>query len=675
MLFKLAIKNIKKSIKDYSIYFFTLVVAVAIFYTFNSIGSQQSMMILNDSKRDMIEVLVMIIGYISVFVSIILGFLIVYSNNFLIKRRKKEFGLYMTLGMSKWKVSTILVLETLLVGILSLATGLILGIFASQFISIFTAKLFEANLTAYKFVYSSDAIFKTLLYFSIIFILVMIFNVISLGRHKLINLLTASRQNEKVKLRNKYVVFISFVLSVVLLVYAYHLLFEGTLFYNGPDKEALKMIIAGALGTFLLFFSGSGFMVKAIQLIKGIYYKKLNMFTLKQVNSKLNTTVFSTTIISLMLLLTIGILSGSMSLSSILNSDLKENNKADFTLDNSVYDYNINQVVANSYKLDTLVNENGFDDYISRYVTYNKYNSTVILDDIIDDKAMEDLLKTYGDTVEIDTTYKIPIILESDYQNIKKFFSEEYIDIADDEYLLMCNIDGIVDLFNHAYHDNNEISINGYKLKPATYDIDREAIENYNGQGNDGIIIISDKYKNDVTFLSEFMLGDYVKGDNEKTEKAFFHFLMDNNTGEGYSFKTKIDMQNSSVGTKAILTFVGLYLGIIFAISSATVLAIGQLSEASDNKARYKIIKQLGADNKMIKKTLFVQIAIAFILPLMVAIVHAIFGLREFNKIVKLLANINLTSNILLTSLFIIVVYGGYFLATYLVSKNIINEK
>src|SRR5574344_1248288 len=184
MLFKLAIKNIHKSFKDYAIYFFTLVFAVAMFYTFNSLDAQTSMTTLNESNITTIKSIIDILKYLSIFISIVLGFLIVYANNFLIKRRKKEFGLYLTLGMSKRKVSMILVIETLLIGIISLAVGLLLGVFLSQFLSIFTAKLFEADMNTYKFIFSYSALIKTIIYFGIIFIFVMIFNVITLSKNK-----------------------------------------------------------------------------------------------------------------------------------------------------------------------------------------------------------------------------------------------------------------------------------------------------------------------------------------------------------------------------------------------------------------------------------------------------------------------------------------------------------
>ena len=156
-LFKLAFRNIKKSIKDYSIYFITLVIAISIFYLFNSLDSQTAMLALNESTKKMVQALVNVISSLSIFVAIVLGFLIVYANNFIIKRRKKEIGIYLMLGMSNVKVSMILVLETILVGIISLITGILIGIGLSQLVSVFVAKLFEADMTKFSFVFSSYA--------------------------------------------------------------------------------------------------------------------------------------------------------------------------------------------------------------------------------------------------------------------------------------------------------------------------------------------------------------------------------------------------------------------------------------------------------------------------------------------------------------------------------------
>ena len=278
-LFKLAFRNIKKSIKDYSIYFITLVIAISIFYLFNSLDSQTAMLALNESTKKMVLALVNVIGSLSIFVAIVLGFLIVYANNFIIKRRKKEIGIYLMLGMSNVKVSMILVLETILVGIISLITGILIGISLSQLVSVFVAKLFEANMTKFSFVFSSDALIWSVISFGLIYVIVTAFNLITLNRFKLIDLLSAKRKNEKVRIKNNWLILIIFIISLILIGYAYKLLYDGAILMGGNDF--IKMIILGSLGTFLFFLSVSGFLLKVISLRKKLYYKDLNIFILK----------------------------------------------------------------------------------------------------------------------------------------------------------------------------------------------------------------------------------------------------------------------------------------------------------------------------------------------------------------------------------------------------------
>lgn len=162
MLCKLSFSNIKRSFKDYTIYFFTLVLGVAIFYVFNAIDSQTVMLDVNSSTYHIVKLMTNLLSGVSVFVSFILGFLIIYASRFLIKRRNKEFGIYMILGMSKRNISLILFLETLFIGIISLGVGLVLGVILSQLMSMLVVNVFEADMTKFVFVFSSSACFKTL---------------------------------------------------------------------------------------------------------------------------------------------------------------------------------------------------------------------------------------------------------------------------------------------------------------------------------------------------------------------------------------------------------------------------------------------------------------------------------------------------------------------------------
>ncbi|MDE7094035.1 MAG: FtsX-like permease family protein, partial [Oscillospiraceae bacterium] len=176
MLFKLSVSNIRKSLRDYAIYFFTLIIGVSVFYVFNAIGTQAGYLQVMDSRTDVIELLTSVLSSVSIFVAIVLGLLIVYASRFLMKRRNKEFALYLILGMGKGKISAILLIETMIIGIGSLGVGLLVGIGLSQLMSALVVNLFEADMSAYKFSISSEAIGKTVLYFAIMYLVVMIFN-------------------------------------------------------------------------------------------------------------------------------------------------------------------------------------------------------------------------------------------------------------------------------------------------------------------------------------------------------------------------------------------------------------------------------------------------------------------------------------------------------------------
>ena len=306
MLFKLSFNNMKKSIKDYSIYFLTLVLGVSIFYMFNSLDSQQAMLQVSQSQREIIKLMITMLGFVSVFVAVVLGLLIVYANNFLINRRKKEFGIYMTLGMGRRQISKIILMETIFVGVISLAVGLIIGIFASQLMSVLVAKMFEADMSKFQFVFSKDACIKTCVYFAVMYLAVIIFNTISVSRYKLINLLNANKKNEQVKIKNPIVSILIFIIGASILGYAY---WKVTADAQSLDKaeKILPPIMMGIVSTILIFWSLSGFILQIIQKNKKIYLKDTNMFVLRQMNNKINTNTISMSVICLMLFMTISI--------------------------------------------------------------------------------------------------------------------------------------------------------------------------------------------------------------------------------------------------------------------------------------------------------------------------------------------------------------------------------
>lgn len=662
-LFSLAFRNIKKSIKDYSIYFITLVIAVAIFYVFNSIESQTAMMSLNKSTMDIVQSLVDVLSYISVFVSVILGFLIVYANNFLIKRRKKEIGIYITLGMSKFKVSMILVFETILVGIISLAFGLLIGVGLSQLVSIFTAKLFEADMTKFTFVFSNSALFSSVINFGVIYIIVTIFNLITLNHFKLIDLLYANRKNEKVKIKNGWLIFGTFIVSVFLIGYAYKLLYDGALIV--VETDFLIMIILGTIGTFLFFLSVSGFLLKVMQMRKKTYYNGLNMFVLKQVNNKINTHVVSTTVISLMLLLTIGILSSSLAMASAMNESYENNTPFDVTA-----------FTTESELLERLKQEPEYQAVVKEDYQFSYFNLNGLKqgDFIVDD----------GD-IDLNQVKEVPmkVLKEDDYNAIMELQGKEdqKLQLGNNQYEIVANLPMALEQYNEFLKDDSTIALGDTTLTSASDKVIELSVTN--DSGNEGFIVVSDsiakKYGVESDAYFNYLIGDY-SGDKEVNEEQF-QTLIDNFNQQiqvensfGIKTYTKIGLSQSGIGSSALFTFIGLYLGIVFALASGTVLAIEQLSESSDNKERYRILGQLGASKVMINRSLLVQIGITFMFPLIVALIHSFVALNEINHIINLMVNINIADNIIITTGFIVIVYGGYYLATYLASNRIINE-
>ena len=683
MLFKLSIKNIQKSIKDYAIYFLTLVLGVAIFYVFNSIESQTVMMKVSSNTLEIINIMNQLLSSVSVFISFILGFLIIYASRFLIKRRNKEFGIYLTLGMSKRKISLILFFETLIIGILSLGVGLLLGFFLSELMSLLVANLFEADMTNFRFIFSSSAALKCLIYFGIMYLIVMIFNTISVSKCKLIDLINSSKKTEKIKLKNPILCVIIFIIACVMLIYSYYFVTSDSKL-SGDVTSLYIPIVLGALSTFLIFWSLSGLILKIVMNMKGLYYKGLNSFTLRQVSSKINTTVFSSTIICLMLFITICFLSSCLSIKNSLTGNIDELSKVDVEIikdrnvtDDFIKDYELNDEIIADTKIDILetlknnnIDKNNFKDMLIVYY----YKTNLTLQDTLGD-AYEEVKEKFP---LMNFFVKENIMSISDYNKVAKLYGNKTYTLKENEYIVIADYNSMIDIRNKALNKNSKVTVNDNVLTPKYSECKYGFVDVGAQHLNSGIIVVPDNVVNENMPKKEILLANYNA--NTKVEKQKINSLINNlentyNKTNLVSYNTKIDMLESSIGLGALVTFIGLYLGIIFLISSAAILALKELSESTDNKERYKMIRKLGADEKMINKALFNQIFIFFMIPLSLAIVHSIFGIKFAKKILGTMGISGLTSSITMTFIFLVLIYGGYFLLTYFASKNIIRER
>ena len=669
MIAKLSFKNVKKSFKDYAIYFFTLVLGVAIFYLFNSIDSQTVMLNISSRKEGMVDLLIQVLSATSVFVSFILGALIIYASRFLIKRRNKEFGIYLTLGMSKRKISLILFLETLFIGLISLATGIILGVLLSQGMSVVVASLFDADMTKFHFVFSASAVIKTILYFGIMYLIVMIFNTIVVTKCKLIDLIYSNRKNEVIKIKNPIISLIVFICASILLIRAYYLVTDG-LVQLKDFKDIFKPIIYGIVATFLIIWSLSGLIISLISKLKKFYYKGLNSFMIRQLASKINTTIISTSIICLMLFITICALASSLSLRENLVKNLEELAPADVQV--AVYNDENEEKFA-YLPIEERYKKNNFDykKYLSDFTSINMYtDDSLSFSDSLGNMYNE-LKEKYGYNEDMLEN----IITISDYNKMANLYHKNELRLENNEYIIISNFKSMSDIRNEALKNNVEITAFGHKLKPKYKKCIDSFIEISNNASNTGIFIVPDEVVSKAKEHFNYFTGIYKEQNREKKYEidSIFNESNSNIGGCGYCFKTSLE--DSSIGLGAIVTFLGIYLGIIFLISSAAILALKNLSEASDNRERYIILRKIGADDALIKKSLFREIFIFFMVPLSLALIHSVFGMRFALKILEMFGKSGLLKSVLLTISLIIFIYGGYFLITYECSKNIIKDQ
>lgn len=688
MLFKLSVKNIRKSIKDYTVYFLTLILGVSIFYMFNSLDSQEAMLTVSSSTREIVKLMVSMIGMVSVFVAITLGFLIVYANNFLIKRRKKEFGLYMTLGMGRWQISRILLVETFLIGLLSLVVGMIVGVFGSQMMSVLVAKLFEADMSEYQFVFSKAACMKTCLCFGVMYVAVMILNVFTISKYKLIDLLTAVKKNERVKMKNPLLCVIVFLGASGMLGYAYYLVTAGADKITSANKLAVP-IAMGVVATFFLFWSLSGFVLKLVQSRKNIYLRGSNVFVLRQIHNKINTTVVSMTIICLLLFMTISVLSVALSLNNILTNDLEELTPVDINLYKPANlpedgDYTKEQITDSKLAISTTLKENGFDmNQLKDVIEFETYatNELTWKDSLGDtyEQVKEQFPMLQYDTAEL-------IIKVSDYNRIARLYGLPEQELLNDEYLVLCDYDNMKNIRDMALQNNSRITLAGTEYHAKYKECQEGYITISTSHTNTGIIVVPDSCNLTESMKEQyFLIANYNAKTEEEREAIEDEFT---NYGEGNVLyanlskkgiildgMTKISIIESSKGLATIITFIAIYLGVIFLIASSAILALKELTENSDNRQRYMILRKIGMDEEMINKTLFRQIGVFFLAPLLLAIIHSVFGIQFGLKLTSVQVQPEeMLPSVIGTAIFLVAVYGGYFLATYAGSRNIIKE-
>jgi putative ABC transport system permease protein len=680
MLPKLALGNVKKSIRDYAIYFITIAFAVCVFYVFNSIESQQVMMETSPGQQLALDLLGKFMNAFSVFISAVLCFLIIYANNFLIKRRKKEFGIYLILGMEKGAISWILVMETVLVGIAGLLAGLLMGVFVSQGMALVTARMLNSAVGAYQFVFSLDAAIKTACYFGLTFLFTLAFNIVAINKQKLIDLLASARKNESFTPPHFARSIVVFILSLGCLGAGYYLMSLDTFFTDlGNFAGAVALAI---VGTFLFFFSLSGFFLKLVQQRKRLYLSNLNMFVLRQINSKIHTNYVSMTFVCLMLTLAICALSSGTSVAAAIA--VEQGTNAPYSA-SVVFQQDRSQEVGEedlapytSLDVERALQKQGIDisSIASSWNTLTLYQSPVPF--IVSDSEGGE--------------HRMPakVMRLSEYNALLASRGEKPLTLGENKFFMHSNRPGSVwaDTLTAYLAEHQSMDFNGVTLTAESSTLLTTMTYSAGTRADDVSFVVPDEQvERNGTFLLpavrtlfNFEYRDGA-GDTETLDKTVAELFAncvvasDDGVNLGASAATRTEVLQLGSSATTIVAYIALYLGMVFLLASAALLAIAQLSEASDNTTRYRLLAKIGTEDKMLSSAIFSQVAIYFGAPLCLALVHSVVGVTALCRMFVNLKGNDIFGGAVIAGLVVLAIYGGYFLATYGGARGILNRE
>ena len=726
MLCKLAWGNVRRAGRDYLVYLLTLTLGVTVFYAFNTISMQVD--IAGIDEEGLAQVMGSILGDLTYFLAGVMAFLMVYANNFIMKRRKKEFGLYQVLGMGRGRVATIMALETVIVSVVAFVAGIVLGVGLSQLMTFFTASLFKTQIANFHFFFSVHAFNLTLACMLVMFVLTLLLNLRAVRRTKLIELMGAERRNESIKTRNPWIAIAIFAVGVVLVGVAYYRLLRDGFPLTATDsklQEAMNQFgITTAMvtvGTFALFWGLSGMLIKLLQSLRGVYWRGLNMFTVRQLAAKVNTVCFSMGVIAMLLFLAITSVTCGMSIANVMYENLERYNPVDVS---QTYVY---------YTPDTLDYYKGYKGYVNP----SEADRMVLADTTVDlypawhgkgksaDNNDEtgkkvDIADVAGEHVQIDSYLSYPfggsnpsvtpsemcktmgeklpkafggsnadtmglfVTPASQYNKLRQMMGEEPVSIGRDQYLLTCDMGGeLVELYTKYMADGHALTLGGHTLKPATdkSDEDTAAIANSAMGSNPGTVVVADELLSQLNLqpYSSSLLVNYKQGmDTTEADESIKYTLLDNLLVDGKEpgvwgiFITRSEMYTQAAQMNGLISYLAIYIGFVLVVACAAILSIQQLSNVADGSRSYRVLAQIGCDDRQIRHSVMAQQAVFFLFPLAVGLAHSFVALKVIIELVSIFGNMSIGGTVGLTCAIFLAAYGGYFLVTYLMSAGMV---
>ena len=656
MTCKLIFGNLKRNFKDYAIYFLAMILAVSIFYAFNAATKPENLKSLGTDMLVIMNAVNSTIKVISQIIAVLLGFLIIYVNNFLLKKRKKELGTYMLLGMKKSKISVIFMGETLVVGVVSFLIGIVAGVFLGQIINIATLKLFGGNVDSFFIHFSLESCWFTLVCFAIIYVITMIYNFLSVHMVKLIDLITAERKNESFKKRNNIVYVISFIIGIMCIYLTVIHLESNEMM---PTVQALeKAIIFAIIGTLCIFYSFAAISLMLAKKCKKFYYKDINSFIVRQIGSRIQGNFVSVSFSTILLTITILLITTGSSIALSVKDMSKQYTPYDFVLI-----YETDKPAEMKERVLEYQPENELYDLIENEFQISGYNSDITYGEIWEGQKVE-LWETDKGLEECN----ISMVSISDYNKALRMQGKEEIALAEDEFMINCNYKGTMQYMDYMIKNTSKLTICGVELKSAS----NELLENTYmmtsiGNNDRGTLIVPDGIAQRAV-MTEIVLQGFLKKDvaPEKLNKQLDNLVdYENLEGALFGWNSKDRMNTMYYVVLGFPIFICTYVGILFLMIAVAMLSVQQLTQISDNKYRFSVLEKQGVSDKMTRQAILKQVGVYFMAPLVLAGIYTLIAQPMITAKVSDMFNLEIGTHAIVTLLFIIILYGGYYLTTY----------
>jgi len=654
MLSKLSIRNAKRSFKDYAIYLVTVILAFSLIFAFNLISNAKEVLELNQIMENFKYAMYVT----SVFIVLVVCFLINYTTKFMFQKRSKEFGTYMLLGIRKKDIIKMFILENIIIGFFALLVSIPVGYLISQIMAVIIINIFEIP-HFIKIDFNLISVGLLGIYFVFIYVFVLFLARRRIKKMKICDLLYFDKQNEKYISNKKGFRNIAFILSLVLGIFAL-ILFDKQFMGVGIEPSFLKIMIAVILLIISIYgvtLTLADFLLGFLLKRKKLKYKGNNLFVARTFSSKVKSMSFTVGTISVLIALTLVALNISNLFKGMFLYQIDLASPYDITIE-------LNDVSANKF-IGFIEQDYTIDEKLE-YSTYEDKNNNVL------NNLQDKMWRTKDRVVKL-----------SDYNQLLKMKGSKEITLNDNEYYL-----NVTKEFKDYLQNNEEIKeitlSNGITLK-----LKEVASDGYTfswGAGYGYITVVPDKAAENLDVLSSHL----IVNTKEKTTEEFAHKLTEfynpevcneNEYGALICYNVanvEVRGENEAInkGFMTITSFVCFYLALIFTAVVGTILAIQALSDSTKYKYRYQVLSKLGVGNTQLYKTVFKQLIIFFIFPLFYPIIVSFCTISSLNKLFK----IALTSNVTYLGYFFLglfiflMIYIIYFLVTYFGFKRNIDK-